>query len=122
DAQVYLTPDSYSPAFRAWYRLILPLLGKHSSRILTVSEYSKTQLVTFGVAAADKIVVIHNGCDQVLRIVPDREFVFRSGLKKGRFILGLANTQAHKNIQVLLKAFATPELKDLTLVLFGTAR
>lgn len=121
DAQVYLTPDSYSAGFRAWYRLMLPMLGKRSSRILTVSEYSKTQLVKYGVASADKIVVIHNGCDQVLRVVPDQDFVARSGLTKGRFVLALANTQAHKNIQVLLKAFAAPELQDMTLVLFGAA-
>src|SRR5690606_22573386 len=41
DAQVYLTPDSYSRGFRAWYRIILPILGKRSAKVLTVSEYSK---------------------------------------------------------------------------------
>jgi glycosyltransferase involved in cell wall biosynthesis len=35
--------------------------------------------------------------------------------------LALANTQKHKNIAILLKAFAKPELKDVALVLFGGA-
>ena len=122
DAQVYLTPDSYSRGFRLWYRFLLPLIGKTSRRILTVSEFSRQQLVRFGVATADRIDVIHNGCDHVLAHEPDSTFVAASGLKKGRYVLALANTQAHKNIAVLLKAFADPRLADMTLVLFGAAK
>jgi len=35
-------------------------------------------------------------------------------------VVSLANTQAHKNIAMLLRAFADPALHDVTLVLFGT--
>jgi len=42
-------------------------------------------------------------------------------LTQKRFVVALANTQKHKNISVLLKAFADPRLKDLKLVLFGKA-
>ncbi|WP_219993620.1 glycosyltransferase family 4 protein [Asticcacaulis tiandongensis] len=119
DAQVYLTPQSYGRGFRQWYRFMLPILGRRSARILTVSQYSKTQLVAHGVASADKITVIHNGCDQVLRMAPDTDFPQRLGLTTGGYVVALANTQAHKNIQVLLRAFMRPELQDMTLVLFG---
>lgn len=119
DAQVYLTPQSYGRGFRQWYRLMLPLLGKKSARILTVSHYSKARLVEYGVAPADRITVIHNGCDQVMRIDPETGFPARLGLTQKRYVVALANTQAHKNIQVLLKAFMMPELKNMTLVLFG---
>jgi glycosyltransferase involved in cell wall biosynthesis len=121
DAQVYLTPASYSGRFRAWYKLIQPILGKRSQKILTVSEYSRLELARFGVAPVDKIEVIHNGCDHVLRIVPDDNVVAACGLQAGRYVMGLANTQRHKNISVLLQAFSSPALADLTLVLFGSA-
>lgn len=119
DAQVYLTPQSYGRGFRQWYRFMLPILGRRSARILTVSHYSKAKLVAHGVASADKITVIHNGCDQILRVVPDTDFPQRLGLTTGGYVVALANTQAHKNIQVLLQAFMRPELQDMTLVLFG---
>ena len=60
DAQVYLTPQSYSRPFRAWYRFALPRIGRKNLAILTVSDYSRQQLVRHGVATAEKIHVIHN--------------------------------------------------------------
>lgn len=121
DAQVYLTPESYSLGFQLWYKLIHPLLGRTNRRILTVSEYSKQQLVRCGVAPAEKITVIHNGCDHVLARNPADDFVAASGLESGRYVLALASTLAHKNIRILLEAFADEKLADMTLVLFGSA-
>ncbi|MBN9033614.1 MAG: hypothetical protein J0I23_27860, partial [Rhizobiales bacterium] len=50
DAQVHLTPQSYSRGFRLWYKFLPPLVGRTNRQILTVSEYSKQQLVRYGVA------------------------------------------------------------------------
>ncbi|MDM0075419.1 glycosyltransferase [Variovorax sp. J2P1-59] len=121
DAQVYSAPDSYSRAFRTWYRLVLPRLGKRNKALLTVSGYSRTQLAHFGVADAARIRVIHNGCDHVLRLVPDAAKVESSGLSGKRYVVALANVQPHKNIAMLLKAFHAPALREVTLALFGPA-
>lgn len=122
DAQVYSAPDSYSRGFRTWYRLVLPLLGKGNRGLLTVSQYSRKQLAHFGVAPAGRIRVVHNGCDHVLRLRPDKTQVEALGLTGRPFVLALANAQPHKNIAVLLKAFGTPLLQGATLALFGPAR
>lgn len=121
DAQVYTSPQSYSRVFRTWYRFVLPLLGRRNRGLLTVSHYSKQQLGEFGVAVAQNISVIHNGCDHVLRLVPDSTAVESAGLAGVPYVLALANQQRHKNIQVLLKAFQSPALRDVTLGLFGPA-
>ncbi|MGJ7511015.1 glycosyltransferase [Variovorax sp. GT1P44] len=122
DAQVYSAPASYSRAFRTWYRLVLPRLGKRNKALLTVSRYSREQLARFGVADAERIRVIHNGCDHVLRLVPDAAKVDGAGLAGERFILALANTQPHKNIAMLFRAFQSPALQSVTLALFGPAK
>ncbi|MDM0113961.1 glycosyltransferase family 1 protein [Variovorax sp. J22R133] len=122
DAQVYSSPDSYSLAFRTWYRTMLPRLGQRNKALLTVSQFSREQLDHFGVAAAAQIRVIHNGCDHILRIAPDDAKVEAAGLAGKRYVVALANTQPHKNIAVLLKAFHSPALRDVTLVLFGPAK
>lgn len=121
DAQVYSAPASYSRAFRGWYRLVLPLLGKTNRNVLTVSQYSRKQLAHFGVAPAGRIRVVHNGCDHVLRLKPDTAALDSLGLAGRPFVLALANTQPHKNIGVLLKAFHSPLLQGVTLALFGPA-
>lgn len=121
DAQVHLSPDSYSRPFRSWYRLVQPWLGRRNRAILTVSGYSREQLDRHGVAPATRTHVIHNGCDHVLRTAGDADAARRHGLDAGRYVMALASPQAHKNIRVLLQAFAGPALADTTLALFGSA-
>lgn len=121
DAQVFLTPESYSTAFRSWYRFAQPRIGKNARKILTVSNYSADQLDRFGVAPRDKIAVVHNGVDHILRHAPDESVLARLGVAPGSYTVGLANTQCHKNVAVLLEAYRDPRLAEHTLVLFGSA-
>ncbi len=122
DAQVFITPESYSRAFRTWYRFVLRQAGRRHRRILTVSHFSKAQLVHYGIAPAERIEVIHNGVDHILRVAADATAIARLGLEPRRYAVALANTQKHKNIALLLQAFARPEMAGLKLVLVGGAR
>ena len=119
DAQVFISPESYGRAFLAWYRIALPAIGRNAKLILTVSEYSRRRLAEFGVAPLSKIAVIHNGVDHLTTIAPDDSIVARLGLERGRYVTALANTQKHKNIRVLMEAFARPGLSSTRLVLIG---
>lgn len=122
DAQVHLSPASYRRGFRLWYRLIQPILGRRNRRILTVSRFSKTQISRLGFCPEDRIGVVHNGADHILRVPADRSAVARLKLRPQDYVIALASTQAHKNIQMLLRAFFDPRLAGVKLVLFGGAR
>lgn len=119
DAQVTLTPKSYSRGFAAWYRLVQPLIGKRHRHILTVSDYSKKQLVSAGLATPDKISVVHNGVDHIVSVAAEPGIVDRLGLRRRGYAVALASTQPHKNIRLLLRAFADPSMSGLKLVLIG---
>ncbi len=121
DTQVFTSPDSYSRAFVHFYRTVQPLLGARAVRILTVSRYSAEQLVRWKVAPAERIRVVHNGVDHAVQTTRDPAILRDLGLGERRFVLALSNVQAHKNLAVLLEAFASDRLADLTLVLFGAA-
>lgn len=121
DAQVFITPGSYSRAFTGFYRRVLPILGHRHARILTVSEFTATQLVRFGVAERDRVSVIPNGGDHILGFESRPGILERFQLKSRKFVVGLANVQVHKNVGLLLKAFADPALGELRLVLVGDA-
>lgn len=121
DAQVYTAPQSYSKAFVRWYRFLLPRLGRRNVQVLTVSHFSKRQLVSYGVAPETRITVIPNGCDHVLAFPSDGATVQRLNLVAGRYVVALATTQPHKNIAVLLRAFAGGAMGDVKLVLLGKA-
>jgi glycosyltransferase involved in cell wall biosynthesis len=120
DAQVYTSPQSYSRAFRLWYKVLLPQLARQGAKIITVSEYAKLQLAHFGIGRAEDISVVSNGGDHILSITPDYE-IFQSLNLDGPFILALSSLQAHKNIRVLLEAKRQTALKGVPLVLAGAA-
>ena len=120
DTQVFTSPQSYSRAFVHFYRTVQPVIGARALRILTVSRYSAEQLVRWNVAPADRIRVIHNGVDHAVQTVADLSVLPKLGLGAARYVLALSSVQAHKNLNVLLEAFASERLADLTLVLFGT--
>ena len=121
DAQVFSSPSSYSAQFRLLYRNLQPRLGRRALRVLTVSAFSKAELARYGVAPEDKIHVVPNGCDHLLRIASDASVVNALALDGRPFVLALANTQTHKNIDVLLRAFDRRPLEELRLVLVGKA-
>ena len=121
DAQVFLSPESYSRAFRTWYQFVQPRIGRRARRILTVSQFSADQLAQSGIAAAENISVIHNGVDHILSQPANTEILTRLGLIGQHYTVGLANTQVHKNIRVLMQAYSDPRLHDQRLVLFGPA-
>jgi glycosyltransferase involved in cell wall biosynthesis len=122
DAQAYITPESYSKAFRMAYKTVQPLMGRRHKYILTVSEFSRQQLIKYKVAPEDRIKVIYNGVDHILRYPAETAILGELGLEPNRYVVSLANVQAHKNIKVLLDSFAMPGLTDLKLVLFGGAK
>ncbi len=122
DVQARTSPESYSRAFVTWYRWALPILGRRAARVLTVSDHSRHSLAAFGIAPLDRIAVIPNGVDHILRCEADPGAVQRLNLDPHRFVLSQATTQRHKNIGLLLRAFADPRMAQLKLVLFGGAK
>lgn len=121
DAQVFTTPQSYGLLRSGWARLHTMVAGRLQPGLLTVSEFAKSELVALGIAPAARIHVIPNGVDHVLRIIPEDGVIDRLGLAPRGYALALANTQPHKNIGLLLRAFARPGLAQMTLVLAGRA-
>ena len=119
DAQVFLSPASYSPAFASWYRLALPRLAARSRCVVTVSEFSRGMLARFGVAPLERIQVLPNGADHMLDVTPDPTVLDRLGLAAGGFVFAFGSLQPHKNLALLLRAFAEPALRNLRLVVSG---
>lgn len=119
DAQVFDTPASYSPAFRAWYKLAQPILGHRAKLVLTVSNFSRQRIEHNGIARLDRIKVIPNGVDHLSRVREDFSMLLRAGLKPNRFVLGFLSDQAHKNAALLLRLFERPRDDGLILALVG---
>jgi glycosyltransferase involved in cell wall biosynthesis len=116
DLQPWLAPDSYSLAFRAAHRLVLPILGHRARLITTVSQLSREHLVRRGIAAQAKIVVTYNGADHASRWAPER-----SSLQLGArpFVLCLGRNHKHKNVALVWRIASGLDAMGIDIYLAG---
>ena len=54
-------PEAYSPAYRAWYRVLTPLIARYAARIITVSRSERETIARLYPRAASRLVAIQNG-------------------------------------------------------------
>ncbi|MEM6306360.1 MAG: glycosyltransferase family 1 protein [Pseudomonadota bacterium] len=107
DAQTFDIPENFSGAFRRFYQILLPLLGRRAQHIVTVSDFSKTRLVDLGIC--DTAHVVPNAVDHFARISPDP-----SRVPQTPFVLAMGSSAPHKNFQFICDIFAkTPGLPPL---------
>ncbi|MFC7474827.1 glycosyltransferase family 4 protein [Dankookia sp. GCM10030260] len=101
DAGAFDTPDSYSTAFRAWYRALHLALPRVGARIVTVSEFSRGRIAHHLKLDPARIAVMPEGAEHILRAPAATAVLDRHGLMPGRYALVVGNPAAHKNLAAL---------------------
>ncbi|NNF40470.1 MAG: glycosyltransferase family 4 protein [Woeseiaceae bacterium] len=119
DAEVVRQPDNFRRSFRLWYRFLLPRLGQRARKIITVSEFSKSELAAcFGIPL-EKCVVIHNSAEHINAIRPDTSILERLGVSAERYVLCFGAGKRNKNSKSVIHAMGELDDLDLHLVLVG---
>lgn len=101
DANVWNAPASYSPAFRGFYRALLPLLGKRAWRVSTVSNHSRHELVSRHIVSMADSFVASNGHEHALRWVPHHSQATRGAASRDTIVL-VGSPAPHKNVALIL--------------------
>ena len=102
-------PDFYTdPRGRlsaAWHRLQYRRIAKKAERIITVSEFSKSEITKYYGVPASEIEVVYNAWQQMQRIAPDDGvFARHPQLQKGGYYFSMANLLKNKNFPWVLRA------------------
>ncbi len=109
----------------AYARTSIALAARHATRVLTVSESSKRDILRYVDVPADKIDVIYNAYDERFGDEPHEDDVVRVRERfqlHDEFVLYAGNVKPHKNLERLIDAFALVRrrgLDRLRLVLIG---
>ncbi|WP_081721018.1 glycosyltransferase family 4 protein [Pseudoxanthomonas suwonensis] len=119
DAAPVSVPASYSWQFRTFYRVAMPLLGKTARMILTVSDFSKREIVRHYGIDEGKIRVVPNSGEQVIRVSPDHSIVDKLGLAGRPYVLAVSTQAKHKNVELILRVAARMSGRDVKFVLVG---
>ena len=94
----------------AYARASLWIAAHRSSRVLTVSEASKRDILRYFHVPDSKIVVIHNAIDERFSEEPPADEVMRVRERyqlNDPFVLYAGNIKPHKNLERLIEAFHT---------------
>jgi len=106
DATPFRLPETYSRAFRTWYRLMYRVVAHRASLVITVSEFSRRDLSDVLGVDPDRLVVVPNGVDHVDRPGDDATAVLPAGAPDGSFVLMVGPPAVHKNIAPVAAALA----------------
>ena len=111
DANVFTRPESYRPAFRAAYRLMLPTIVNRASRVTSVSKAAAQQLAAVLPIAARDIVVLPNGHEHALQWQAAAADLAAQLPLDRPFVLLLGSRARHKNASMIIEL--APALNDL---------
>lgn len=118
DAMPFRFPKTFRPAFVAWYWLMYGLLSRTAARVLTVSEFSRTELAQtlrvpqtrFGLAPCGSDHLEPDGSDFSVSELP---------FPPESFALIVGNLAPHKNVEAAASALAAA---GLPVVVVGAAQ
>ena len=110
DAAALRHPEWYSPAYAAWQRRVLPALARRALHVVTVSEFSRGELMELLGIPAERITVVAGGVDPAFTPAADAERAKRElGLTRPYVLAGASQT-ARKNLRALVPLAADVEV------------
>ncbi|MBP2658162.1 MAG: glycosyltransferase [Firmicutes bacterium] len=119
DASVFAYPNAYSFSFAIWYKILFVLLGRIAKRILTVSRFSKDELVRYCKIKKEKISVIYLGKEHVYNCKVDKQIIEKHKLENTPFILAVSSMNPNKNFTGIINAIKLLNREDLNIVIAG---
>ncbi len=104
DAGPFSTPGTYTVAYRSYYKALQKILTRTAVHIITVSEFSRQELMGFLRIPPERITAIPLSGEHILRHRPDDAVLTRYALQPGRYILGVGSKNPNKNLSGLTQA------------------
>jgi len=110
DLRFKLFPSSYQFMRRFFLQLSVPVSIRRASRIITVSQDTKNDIVKYFNKQANSVDVIHNVADHTFNLVVDKTQLRRvrqTYLLPQHYILFVGHLEPRKNIKRLIEAYIT---------------
>lgn len=107
-------PQFFSKSFRIYYQAIMPWIIRSSRHIITVSEFSREELINYYGLTPDRISVIPNAGFQPM----NENLILPRPLQEPYFLF-VGSADPRKNLLLLLKAYTEGRLQHTHLVIAG---
>ncbi len=115
-------PEAYSGPYTRYQRLMLPALARRARLVITVSEFSRRELVEALGCPEERIAVIPGGVSERFRPDADSSAAMRSFGLERPYVLVVGTVSERKNLGLLAGAAAALRQRGIELVLAGADR
>jgi glycosyltransferase involved in cell wall biosynthesis len=122
DAAVLRRPDWYSRSYAAWQRTVLPRIARRAAHVLTVSEFSRREIVDLLGVEPERVSVIPGGVGEDFSPEADAEAAARAHGLARPYVLTVASRVARKNLAALEPAARALAAQGVELVAAGGDR
>lgn len=119
DAAVMANPNNFSFVFRSWYQVMVGCYSRFSRRLLTVSEFSRSEIVRYWNSDRSRWGVVSESGEHILRCAANNSILDRHGLIKNGFVLAVSSMSPNKNFGLVVQAMNEISDSDVLLVVAG---
>ncbi len=119
DVAVFRTPRNFGSRYGRAHRMLSRILSR-TSRLGTVSNFSRDELSAVLGVDRDRIFVAYNGSDHLVGRTADESVLIELALTPGRYFLFVGSPAPNKNLTVALDAFARLARPDIRFVVAGS--
>jgi glycosyltransferase involved in cell wall biosynthesis len=119
DAAVFDYPEAYTKPFGAWYRFSFTVMSRSARLLLTISEFSKCQLILALGNVAERVKVVYCAAGHIDKVTPDTTIIDSLGLAHSSYLLAVGSINPTKNLSALIAAFGMIEDPNVKLVIVG---
>jgi glycosyltransferase involved in cell wall biosynthesis len=122
DAAAVRHPEAYGRAYAGYQRRLLPALGRRAGLVLTISEFSKRELVELLSVAPERVEVVPLGVDERLSPAADPAPARAAHGLERPYVLAVGTPSARKNLGALGTLARWLEAEGAELVVAGSGR
>ncbi len=119
DAGIFSTPQAYTAAYRNSYKILQRVLALTAVHIITVSEFSRQELIRYLCLPERKISYTWLSGEHILRCNRDDAVLAKYRLTPGSYILAVGSRNPNKNLHGLVQAFARLPASEVCLAIVG---
>ena len=103
DISFKVNPQFFSKKFSLYYKILIWILVRTSKKILTVSEFSKKEIIKHYKVNPKKIEVVYNSWEHILNFKEDFSILKKFNLKSKSFYLGVSSINPNKNFKYIIE-------------------
>lgn len=104
DVKINARPHDFSKKFLLWYSILFKNAAKKAKAIITVSEFSKSEIIKYYTAEANRIHVIPNAWQHYQLVGYDAHCLEKYNLKKDSYYFAMSSLEPNKNFKWIAQA------------------